>query len=323
MTAHSGFETVRPALIADIGGTNVRFALVHSGGEIREVRVLACRDFSGPVEAARAYLADIRPPAPPAAGAFGVASLVTEDRVKLTNHPWSFSIEATRRELGLDSLRTINDVLALTLAVPHLVPADTAAIGSGTPMPAAPIAVVAPGTGLGAAALVPTSGGWTPVATEAGHVSMPAVTAYEAEILGRLSARFGHVSFERGVSGPGLVNLYSAICEIEGTEADQEITPAEVSRRGTNGECSHCTTALTTFSHMLGTFAGDIALTFCARGGVYIGGGVVPHLGKAFDGAAFRKRFEEKGRFSAYLSAIPTHLITHATPALIGLAHSV
>lgn len=322
MTGPSDSEAACPALIADIGGTNVRFALVY-GGEVHETHVLACRDFSGPAEAAQAYLKDVRPAAAPAAGAFGVASLVTDDQVRLTNHPWSFSIEATRRELGLESLRTINDVLALTLAVPHLAPEDTEAIGSGSHMPAAPIAVVAPGTGLGAAALIPTSGGWTPVATEAGHVSLPPVTPFEAEILTRLSNRFGHVSVERAVSGPGLVNLYLAICEIEGADADDRIVPAEVTKRGSDGTCKQCAAALTTFSCLLGTFAGDIALTFCARGGVYIGGGVVPRLGQAFDATAFRKRFEQKGRFSDYLAAIPTHLITHPTPALIGLARSV
>lgn len=312
----------RPALIADIGGTNVRFGLAYPGGEVRQVHVLPVRNFPDPAAAAEAFLTKIHPADRPVMAVFGVATVVAGDRLDLTNHPWTFSIEETRQRLGLEDIRVVNDVQALTLAVPHLDAADRSPIGSGSPVAETPLVVVAPGTGLGAAALIPFDGTWTPVATEAGHATVPAVNAREAEVIARLKRQYGHVSFERVVSGPGLVNLYRAICEIENVSPDTEADPAAVVKRGNSGACPYSTEALEVFAAMLGNFAGNMALTFCARGGIFIGGGVVPKMGKGFDGAIFRRRFEEKGRFKAYLSPIPTYLITHPTPALIGLAQA-
>jgi len=312
-----------PALIADIGGTNVRFALVGENGEIGDVQVLKVKEFPDPAAAAEAYLAQTSPGEKPHRAAFGVASVVAGDRIDLTNHPWTFSIKETREKLGLERLQVVNDVLALTLAVPHLSSNDLATISQGKAVPDAPIVVVAPGTGLGAAALIPSSGGWIPVATEAGHATVAAVTAREAEIVAHLKERFGHVSYERIVSGPGLVNVYQTICQLDDVACDPEIDPATVVRMANAGENSGATETLRVFAALLGTFAGNMALTFCAQGGVFIGGGVPLKLGMGFDGAIFRRRFEEKGRFAAYLSEIPTALITHPTPALIGLAHAV
>lgn len=313
-----------PALIADIGGTNARFALALDDGQVTKTRILACADHADPAAAAQAFLADVQPEKHPTHGAFGVASAVFEDHIDLTNHCWSFSTEDVRKRIGLESLRVINDVEAMTLAVPHLGETDIAPIGSGEAVAGAPVAAVAPGTGLGAAALVPDGKGlWITVASEAGHASATAVREREAEIINAIRRRFGNVSVERVVSGPGLVNLFDAICEIDDVQAEPISDPAKVAHRGRSGECPCCVEALKIFSALFGTFAGDMALTFCARGGVFIGGGVVPKLGAGFDGAAFRRRFEDKGRFSNYLRAIPTLLITHETPALVGLAHAV
>ncbi len=313
-----------PTLIADIGGTNARFALALNDGRVTQTRILACRDYPDPSAAAQAFLADVQPAVQPTHGAFGVASAVSGDHIDLTNHCWSFSTEATRERIGLSQLRVINDVEAMTLSVPHLGEKDIAHIGSGQAVPGAAIAAVAPGTGLGAAALIPDeSRGWIAVASEAGHASATPVRDREAAILSAVRHRFGNVSVERVVSGPGLVNLYNAICEIDDAKAEPIADPAKIAHRGRSGECPHCVEALKTFSALFGTFAGDMALTFCARGGVFIGGGVVLKLGAGFDGAAFRRRFEDKGRFSDYLRAIPTFLITHETPALVGLAHAI
>jgi glucokinase len=313
-----------PALIADIGGTNARFALAMDDGRVTQTRVLACADYADPAAAAQAFLADVQPEIQPTIGAFGVASAVSGDRIDLTNHCWSFSTKDMRERIGLDRLRVINDVEAMTLSVPHLGDTDIAHIGSGEPVPGAPIAAVAPGTGLGAAALIRDSEGkWIAVASEAGHASATAVREREAAIIDAIRRRFGNVSVERVVSGPGLVNLYDAICEIDNAQVETITEPAKIAHRGRSGECPCCVEALKMFSALFGTFAGDMALTFCARGGVFIGGGVVLKLGAGFDGAAFRRRFEDKGRFSDYLRAIPTYLITHETPALVGLAHAV
>lgn len=313
-----------PSLIADIGGTNARFALAIDNGQVTETRVLACKDYPDPAAAAQAFLAEVRPESKPKSGAFGVASAVSGDHIDLTNHCWSFSIEETRARIGLESLRVLNDVEAMTLSIPHLGEKDVAQIGGGAAIPRTPIAAVAPGTGLGVAALVPDeTRSWIAVASEAGHGSATAVRDREAEIISALRHRYGNVSVERVVSGPGLLNLYDAICEIDDIIAESISHPAIIAQRGGAGECPYCVEALKIFSAIFGTFAGDMALTFCARGGVYIGGGVVPKLGAGFDGAAFRRRFEDKGRFSAYLTDIPTFLITTETPALIGLAHAV
>ena len=319
-TAKSGPE---PALIADIGGTNVRFGLAYADGRIDHVVALLCRDYADPAEAAAAYLAKIDPAQKPKKGAFGVACVVAGDHIGLTNHRWSFSITQTRDRLELENLRVLNDVEALTLAVHHLADDEKTRIGGGEAVTGAPIAIVAPGTGLGASAIVPGASGMTQVATEAGHVTMPVVSRREAEINAVLSKKFGHVSVERVVSGPGLVNLYEAISEIDGVAADKSIDPATVSERGGCNDCPRCAETLKVFSALLGTFAGDMALTFCAQGGVFVGGGVVPKLGNGFDARLFRERFEHKGRFKDYLATIPTEVITRSNPALVGLARAI
>jgi glucokinase len=324
MTGPSSRKAASPvAMVADIGGTNARFALVGEDGGVGDIRVLPCRDYADPAAAAEAYLAQVRPEAAPRRAALGVASAVSEDRVELTNSAWSFSIEETRRRLGLDALNVVNDMVALALALPHLDDTQRATIGDGQAIPGAAMAAVAPGTGLGVGALSPHGASWAPVASEGGHAPLAVRDDHETALLAILRRRFGHVSAERVLSGPGLVNLYQALCELNGVAANPEMTPAAVTERGSRGDCPQCSEAVRLFSAMLGGFAGGIALVFCARGGIFIGGGVVRHLGTAFDGAAFRRRFVDMGRFTDYLAATPTYLVTHPTPALIGLAHAV
>ena len=314
-------KEVRTALIADIGGTNVRFALSQAGGPARQVKVLSCENFPGPAAAARAYLEEIGKtgPAAPNHGAFAVASPITGDRVKVTNHPWSFSIAAMRRSLGLTNLQVINDFTAIALSVPRLTAADRLKVGGGEAAPDAPIAVLGPGTGLGVSGLLPTNTGWTPLETEGGHVTMAAANEREQAVLAILRQSFGHVSAERVISGPGLSNLYMAIAWLDGLDLTTEPTPALVTERGLDGSCPIATEALAMFSAMLGTVAADLALSLGALGGVYVAGGIVPKLGEAFASSPFRRRFEDKGRFSGYLAAIPTFVITHELPAFIGL----
>ncbi|HJN24067.1 MAG TPA: glucokinase [Rhodospirillales bacterium] len=315
-------KEVRTALIADIGGTNVRFALSQAGGPARQVKVLSCENFPGPAAAARAYLEEIGKtgPAAPNHGAFAVASPITGDRVKVTNHPWSFSIAAMRRSLGLTNLQVINDFTAIALSVPRLTAADRLKVGGGEAAPDAPIAVLGPGTGLGVSGLLPTNTGWTPLETEGGHVTMAAANDREQAVLAILRQSFGHISAERVISGPGLCNLYVAICRLDGLDLAAEPIPDLVTERGLDGSCPIAAEALAMFSAMLGTIAADLALSLGALGGVYVAGGIVPKLGEAFATSPFRRRFEDKGRFSGYLAAIPTFVITHELPAFIGLS---
>jgi glucokinase len=305
-------------LVADIGGTNVRFALVDARGRLRAVRTFAVADFPGPAAAARAYLTAVD--ARPHLAAFAVASPVLGDRVTLTNHPWSFSRRALQRTLGISALAIVNDFQAIALAVPGLSARALRKVGGGAMVRVAPKAVIGPGTGLGVAALVPCHGGWHSLATEGGHVTMAAFDKTEAEVLQVLGRDLGHVSAEKVLSGPGLQNLHRALSRIAGLAETPTPDPATIAERALDRSCLVCVEALGMFAAMLGTVASNLALTLGARGGVYIAGGIVPRLGAWFTRSPFRTRFESKGRFGAYLKAIPTYVVRAPEPALLGLA---
>ncbi|MDO8605624.1 MAG: glucokinase [Phaeospirillum sp.] len=307
------------ALVADIGGTHARYALVE-GGDVLHPTVLRCADYEGPAAAAKAFIRANCPDRKPDRGAFAVASAIIGDWVELTNSPWRFSIEATRQSLGLDRLEVVNDFTAVALSARQLTPEHLVAIGGGVAQPDRPIAVLGPGTGLGVSALVPgAKGGWSALATEGGHVTMAAATDREAEIIGWLRRRFDHVSAERVLSGQGLVNLYQALSALSNRQAVFS-TPDVITQRGLDGSCAVSREAVEAFFTMMGTVAGNLALSVGARGGVFIAGGILPRMTEAFRLSGFRNRFEAHGRFQPYLAAIPTWLITHPLPAFIGLA---
>jgi glucokinase, proteobacterial type len=312
--------TVPVSLIADIGGTNVRFALVSPEGVPGETTVMRCADHAGPAEAAEAFLGTAGGGRRPARAVFAVASPITGDVVDLTNSAWRFSIAAVRTRLGLERLEVINDFTAVALSVRHLGPEHALGLGGGQPVEGAPIAVLGPGTGLGVSALVRDEAGhWTALATEGGHVTMAAASEREDAVLAWLRRRFGHVSAERILSGPGMVNLYDALAALRGVPAAYT-GPDAVSQRGLDGSCPVCRETLDMFFAMLGTVAGNLALSVGARGGVYIAGGILPRMRDAFARSDFRRRFEDKGRFGDYLRSIPAWLVTHPQPAFLGLA---
>jgi len=307
------------ALIGDVGGTNARFALRGPRGTLSRTRVLACGDYRGLGEAVEAYLSDVAAASRPTRAALAVASPITGDRVAMTNRSWSFSIAELKRRLKLAELTVINDFVATALAVPGLKPGDTIKIGPGKAAGGTPVAVLGPGTGLGVSLLIPDGRHWLPVATEGGHVTLPAADAADEAIIAPLRARFGHVSAERVLSGPGLVNLYLALAATQGKRAD-DLGPADITDRALAGRDRLAAAALERFCGLLGTVAGDLALTAGARGGVYIAGGIVPRLGRYLARSPFRARFEAKGRFRSYLRAIPTYVVTAEQPALAGLS---
>jgi glucokinase len=245
---------------------------------------------------------------------------ITGDRVTMTNNErWSFSIEATRRILGLKRLILINDFTALALALPRLEKQEIRQVGGGLPIAEATIGLLGSGTGLGVSGLVWSGRHWIALRSEGGHVTFSAVIDQEWEIFRLLQRRFGHVSTERLLSGPGLVNLHQALTELEGRTI-KDITPALITEQGLNGSCPICRQTLEIFCATLGTAAGNLAITLGALGGIYLGGGIIPRLGDFFDYSAFRTRFEAKGRFEPYLAAIPTYVITAVNPALRGVA---
>ncbi|VBB68611.1 Glucokinase [invertebrate metagenome] len=315
----SALESVPVGLIADIGGTNARFALCRPGQEAYEEHSLPCASFPGPVEAAESYLMSVRPDKPPTVGVFAIASPITGDSVTMTNHPWRFSIKGIRQALGLRYLDVINDFAAVALCVPHLLPGHRLQVGGGTSMTNAPIGVLGAGTGLGVALLVPDGSHWRVVPTEGGHATMPAADDHESAVLAVLRRRFGHVSAERILSGPGLVNLYFALAEVTG-QTPETVGPTTVTERGLMGTDPLCFATVQMFLAMLGTVAGNLVLTIGGRGGLYIAGGIVPRLAAVLPTSLFRARFESKGRFRDYNMYIPTYVITHSYPAFLGLS---
>lgn len=316
-----------PRLLADIGGTNARFAWqAGSGAEIEQQITLPCAQFRGVDAAIRAYLERCERPAPLEC-AIAIANPVLGDRVQMTNHHWSFSISELQRTFGWRRLRVVNDFTGLALALPLLATADKRQVGGGQALPQAPIGLVGPGTGLGVSGLLPDGqGGWVPLQGEGGHVSLSPATGREQAVVDALIRRFGHASAERAVSGQGLENIYQALCETDGMAAGSAVlqgAPA-IGEAALSESDPHAVEALDMFCAFLGSVAGNLALTLGAKGGVYIGGGIVPRWGARFDDSPFRSRFEAKGRFQSYLSDIPVWVIeARQSPALLGAACSL
>lgn len=306
-------------LVADVGGTNIRFAMMHNSGALEDTASFVCADYPDLASAIRAYLTKASPTRLPCRSAIAVASPIAGDHVALTNNGWAFSIEELQAEFGWDSLDVLNDFTAQALAVPALDENDVVQIGGGAPAPKSPIAVIGPGTGLGVSGLIPSGAGWIALATEGGHATLALRDERERAVAAELAKHFDHVSFERAVSGPGLINLCRALAAIDGVTV-RPMTPDEITDAALNKTDPVCVEALEMFCALLGTAAGNLALTLGAQGGVYIGGGIAPILGDALGASRFRLRFEDKGRFRSYMEAIPTYVITRDNPALLGLA---
>ena len=302
-------------LVGDIGATNARFGLVAPAGAILHSSIFACADFADIGDAIGAYLAQRGNLPMPRSGALAIAAVITGDLVRMTNHPWHFSVAALRDLLGFERLLAINDFTAAALAVPHLSDGDRIPVGGGAPVDGAPIAVLGPGSGLGVSGIVPSGLGWVPLTGEGGHATMAPANDREDAVLRLMRRRFDHVSAERCLSGPGLVNLYNCLAELDGVPAEPctaaQITDPEIDDK-------LCREATAMFCAMLGTIAGNLALSLGARGGVYIAGGIVPRLGARFVESGFRERFEAKGRMRPYLAAIPCYVVTHRLPAFLG-----
>lgn len=307
-------------LVADIGGTNARFALERGPGWIEQTETLACADYPRFQDAARAYLERHGASAAPVRHAvIAIANPVDGDVVKMTNHCWEFSLQAARAELGLETLLAVNDFAALAMAVPQLAASELVQVGGGAPALDGVIGLVGAGTGLGVAGLVPGHGRWTVLQSEGGHVAFSPADRREQEILAHCWQRWEHVSAERLVSGPGLALIHEALQARAGLVA-APLEPATIVERALAGADPLCVETLDTFCGMLGTVAANLAVTLCARGGIYIGGGVVPRLGEWFARSSFRARFENKGRFSSFAARIPCFVIHAPYPALAGAA---
>jgi glucokinase len=313
-------------LLADVGGTNARFALQSGAqGAITHIQTLPCADHASLGEAIEHYLRQQAPAQRPQLAAIAIANPIQGDRVQMTNHHWSFSISALQAALGLKQLELLNDFTALALALPHLPDSDLRQVGGRTGASAAhsttALGLIGPGTGLGVSGLVPDGrGGWWPLQGEGGHVSLSATNAQEQTALALLWARFGHVSAERAVSGQGLSNLYGALTQRDGGAwPDRLPSAAEVTEWAMGGQDARAQEALDLFFAFLGTVAGNLALTLGAWDGIFLGGGILPRLGQRIDASAFRERFERKGRFENHLKPVPVWVIEAGqSPALLG-----
>jgi len=351
MSPHLTGSAPGARLLGDVGGTHARFGWqAHAQAAIEQVRVYPSQAFDNLQDALYQYLADIGQ-STPAQAAIGIANPVQGDLVQMVNHDWSFSVQALQRAMGLQRLVVVNDFVALALAVPTLGPGEWAHLGGGAqarpappdgqadPVPpgaqgprrppgpdSGPLAVIGPGTGLGMAGLVCHDGRWTALPSEGGHATLGPETEREWRVVQWLQNQHGgHASIERVVSGPGLAQVYQALRALDGLAPTEPPSPAEVTERATAGHDAQAAEALAMFLALLGSAAGNLALTLGATGGVYLGGGILPRLGAdRVRASALVQRFAAKGRLRGFLEPIPLRLITlQQSPALRGAAQAL
>jgi len=304
-------------LLGDIGGTTARFAVL-TGEKLGPIDHIPVSNHRSTIDAIEGYLGRHSDRGRPGGAVLAVAGPVEGGRSINTNSRWITDADDLRAAFGLGPVKLINDFEALAWALPHLGADDVRPLAGGTPSPGNSMVVIGPGTGLGMAALVRRDGDVMAVATEGGHATLPGTTPREDAVIAQLRRRFGHVSAERALSGPGLENLYAAIAAIDNAAAGDR-TAAEITRHALERSCPICMAAVDMFCAMLGAVAGNIALTFRARGGVYVSGGIAPRLVDQLSKSEFRTRFEAKGRFRSYLESVPTAVIMNPDAAFLGL----
>ena len=308
-------------LVADIGGTNARFAVADLETLVlSEIRQLRCADHPSLEAALGDYIGGLA--ATPDRAAIAVAAPVTGADISLTNSAWCVAQQALCSRFKLRDVRLLNDFAALALSLPYLAATDLEQIGGSTPVEHAAKAVLGPGTGLGVAGLVWSGVGWVAVPGEGGHMSLGAADERQLALLERLRKGRAHLSAERALSGPGLAELYQSVAASHGI-APAELQPNDVIVLGLAGEDEIAVEVLELFIDWLGRFAGDAALLLGARGGVYLGGGIAPKLVTKLASGPFRQAFEDKGRMAALLAPIPVYVILAEFATLTGAASAL
>ena len=307
-------------LLADIGGTQARFALAIEG-RIGSIESLPTGAYAEPIDAIHHFLKG-QPPTALAGAVIAAAGPVEAGRCQLTNASWLIDGPTIARTLRIPDVQVVNDLQGLAWAVPHLAGRDLVALGGGHGIAGEPVAVIAPGTGLGIACYVPAGDHAHVLATEGGHATWAPEDADEEAVMQLLRRRFGHVSIERVVSGSGMVAVHEVLCEQAGLPPP-DLSPGEIAMaaraeaRDAASVMARRTVAM--FCAALGAAAGNLALTLGARGGVLIGGGIPPRLLEELRQSAFRQRFESKGRMGSYTRPIPTRVIVRTDPTFVGL----
>lgn len=307
-----------PRLLADIGVTHARFTLETAPGVAPPPTVLRCDDYPDIVALLQAYLST-HCSEQIAHAAFAMALPISGDQVRMTNRDWQFSTDALRRTMGWSTLLVVNDFTALAMAVPGLGADGVLQIGGGAPVPHAVAGALGPGSGLGMSGVIPTADGFITLGSEGGHVDFAPGDEREFAILQWAWREWSHVSIERILSAPGLELVYRALGARNGV-LNMSRSAANIVAGALDEHDPLCLEVLDCFAGMLGAAAANLALTLGALGGIYIGGGIVPRIAQWFASSQFRTRFEAKGRFSAYLAAIPTYVILDPLPELRGVA---
>ncbi len=304
-------------LIADIGATYTRCALLDDDATTLAQQDFSNGEFAGIEDVLGAYLDECRRLGRPRRAALAVAAPEIGDDFEMLNLGWRFSRTGLRESLELRELHIVNDFAAVARGLPTLRASDYTQVGGGDPVAGAPLVVLGPGSGLGVASLIPSADGWTAVPGEGGHVTLAAATPAEAAAIEHIRNTLGHCSAERVLSGPGLARLHATLGELAGRTVPL-VAAAEVTKLARQGDPLAADT-LGMFLAFLGTVAADLTLTLGARGGVYIAGGIVPRLIDLVAASGFRERFEAKGRYREYMTSVPTRVITEPVPAFRGL----
>ncbi|PCH96219.1 MAG: glucokinase [Gammaproteobacteria bacterium] len=312
-------------LIADIGGTNIRIAIADTNchANYRDIETYQCADFDSLAEVIALYIDNKKLNNCQINACLAIACPVNDDFIAMTNLPWQFSQKELKARLKLNNLTFINDYTAIAMAIPLLSDEQKVKIGGGETVANKPIAVCGPGTGLGVANLVPVAVSgvyqWHCFSGEGGHVDFAAVDDVDIEILHFLRNIKQRVSYEQLLSGYGLEQIYQALCAINQQET-KLLSAKDISTNALAGSCPTCAQALAQFCKVLGSFAGNLALTMNSQGGVYIAGGIVPRFVEYFKNSGFRARFETKGRLSHITVKTPTYVVTEQQPGLLGAA---
>jgi glucokinase len=305
------------ALLGDIGGTNARFAVL-TGNTLGPITHLPVSHHGSMIDAIGSFLGSRQDRDTIGVAVLGVAAPVEGGRSVLVNSGWVVDVDELRAAFAFKSISAINDFEALASALPHLSGHDVKRLAAGNPLAGESMAVIGPGTGLGMAGVVYRGGRITIIPTEGGHATLPGTTPRQDAVIAHLREKFGHVSAERALSGPGLENLHSAIAAIDGIAVSRR-TAAEITLEARDHSCPVSVAAVDMFCAMLGTVAGDLALMFRARGGVYIAGGIAPRVVDLLARSEFYARFVAKGRFRPYLESMPIAVIVNPDATFLGL----
>ena len=315
---------MKPALVADIGGTHARFALLtatspqSSNVQIEQEAKFRCADHDSLQEVIDAYLESIGRPQL-GYGSIAVAAPVWHDQVRMTNLDWSFSAKNLQEKLGLTRLEVINDASAGVLATTRLPSHEVEILRPGTPQARATRVNIIPGTGFGIGAAYLFGDTWIPVQGEGGHIGLAAHEPEEYEALKALARVYGRATPENTLSGPGMLNLYRALADARGL-TPLDVDPAEMTRLALTGEHELAVDALTMYCDLLGSLAGDYALVFGAHGGVFLSGSILQRLGDRIMQSNFEQRFASKGGVKSEVSDIPVYLVDRDHPGLLGAA---